>query len=174
MCQAWHYEPAKMGQDGFLEGIQFNHIAAPWAAAQIPPRQDMCADPAPARYPLAPVHWTEVQPPSAGKIDAAFLRFAVGEFQTGLRRHRVLGNGIFWQTTGAGNCHLEPSVSKLMREETEPATIIGRPRQETPEANGWMNTRSGGTTERHRLKVTWTNSPPSVSLLTCTHAACSD
>ena len=42
MCQAWHYEPAKMGQDGFLEGIQFNHIAAPWAAAQIPQAGHVC------------------------------------------------------------------------------------------------------------------------------------
>lgn len=43
---------------------------------------------------------------------------------------------------------MEPSVSKLMKEETEPATIIGCIRHDTPGASGWMNTTNVETTER--------------------------
>lgn len=85
--------------------------------------------------PSFPAPWTEVESLLVGKIDETFLRFAVEEFQTGLHRHSLLGNCIFWQTTGAGNCHLESSVSKLMKEETEPVTIIPCIRHDSPEAN---------------------------------------
>ena len=71
----------------------------------------------PAGQPLTPVRWTKAVSLLVGKIDETFLRFAVEEFQTGLSRHGLLGNCIFWQTNGAGNCHLEPSVSKLVKEE---------------------------------------------------------
>lgn len=51
---------------------------------------------------------------------------------------------------------MEPSVSKLKKEETEPATIIPCIRHDSPEANGWMNTSSVRTTEKCRHKVIWT------------------
>ena len=69
---------------------------------------------------------------------------------------------------------MEPSVSKLMKEETEPATIIGCIRHDTPGASGWMNTTSVETTERcYRHKVIWTQSLLNmILLLTCNHVAC--
>lgn len=138
-----------------------------------PSRQDTCVQiPCQQDTSSFPVCWTTEESLSAGKIDETFLRFAVEEFQTELHRHWLLGNCIFRQTTGAGNCHLEPSVSKLMKEEREPATIIGCIRHDSPGANGWMNTSSVGTTERCRHKVIWTDSLLKISLLTCNHAAC--
>ena len=69
---------------------------------------------------------------------------------------------------------MELSVSKLMKEETEPATIIGCIRHDTPGTSGWMNTTSVETTERcYRHKVIWTQSLLNmILLLTCTHVAC--
>lgn len=52
---------------------------------------------------------------------------------------------------------MEPSVSKLMKEETEPATITACIRPDSPEASGWMNTTSVGTIDRPAgTKVIWT------------------
>lgn len=52
---------------------------------------------------------------------------------------------------------MEPSGSKLMKEEPEPATIIVCIRHDSPETRVWRNTTSVGTIERCcRHKVIWT------------------
>lgn len=52
---------------------------------------------------------------------------------------------------------MEPSVSTLMKEEAEPATIIAWIRLDSPEASGWMSTTSEGTIARAAgTKVVWT------------------
>lgn len=92
------------------------------------------------------VCWTKVE--SVGREDGwNILKICCGRISD-RRRHRLLGNCVFWQPIAAGSCHLEPSVSKLMEEETEPTTIIGCIRHDSPGASGWMNTASVETTER--------------------------
>lgn len=89
------------------------------------------------------LHWITVSREDWWNI----FKIHSGMFSTGLQRYGLLGHGVFGQITEANNCHLEPSISKLMREEKDLQEYYGV-WQDSEEDWGWVKINSEGPLEK--------------------------